>query len=127
VRKSVVLDTGALIALERLDQALWQRLKVVRRRGGQIVVPAGVMAEAWRGGPHSAPLARLLAICEVDALDEERAKEIGVRLGDRGARNVVDAHVVCCALEHRAAVATSDPGDMESLAAANERLTLAVV
>lgn len=127
MRESFVLDTGALIALERFDQALWQRLKEARRRGGNIVVPAGVVAEAWRGGPRSAPLTRLLAFCEVDSLDEERAREVGVRLGGRNARNVVDAHVVCCALERQAVIATSDPGDMETLAAANERLTLAVV
>ena len=127
MRESFVLDTGALIALERFDQALWQRLKEARGRGGDIVVPAGVVAEAWRGGPRSAPLTRLLAFCEVDPLDEERAREVGVRLGGRNARNVVDAHVVCCALERRAAIATSDPTDMESLAAANEHLTLAVV
>jgi predicted nucleic acid-binding protein len=127
VKEGLVLDTGALIALERLDQDLWQRLRFIRRRRGYVVVPAGVLAEAWRGGPRSAPLARLLDICEVDPLDEERAKEIGVRLGGRGTRNVVDAHVVCCALEHQAAVATSDPNDMESLTAAGEHLTLAVV
>ena len=80
MRESFVLDTGALIALERFDQALWQRLKEARGRGGDIVVPAGVVAEAWRGGPGSAPLTRLLAICEVDPLDEERAREVGVRL-----------------------------------------------
>jgi predicted nucleic acid-binding protein len=125
--KSFVLDTGALIALERFDRDLWWRIRAARKRGGRLIVPAAVLAEAWRGGPRSAPLARLLAICEVDRLDEERAKEVGVRLGDRDARDVVDAHVVCCALEHQAAVATSDPRDMESLTAANEHLTLAVV
>jgi hypothetical protein len=72
-------------------------------------------------------LARLLAICEVDPLDEERAREVGVRLGSRDYRGVVDAHVVCCALEHRATIATSDPSDMEALAETGERLTLAVV
>jgi predicted nucleic acid-binding protein len=127
VKEGLVLDTGALIALERLDQDLWQRLRFIRRRRGYVVVPAGVLAEAWRGGPRSASLAQLLDICEVDPLDEERAREIGVRLGDRNARNVVDAHVVCCALERRAAIATSDPRDIESLTGANEHLTLAVV
>jgi predicted nucleic acid-binding protein len=125
--KNYVLDTGVLIALERFDSALWQRLAAVRERGGRLIVPAGVLAEAWRGGPRSALLARLLSIGEVDPLDEERAKEVGVRLGERGPHDPIDAHVVCCALEHRAVVATSDPSDIRSLTTAKEHLALTVV
>jgi predicted nucleic acid-binding protein len=61
---------------------------------------------------------------EIDPLDADRAKEIGVRLGARGATDITDAHVVCCALEHRARVATSDPDDINALAEVGEALAV---
>jgi hypothetical protein len=51
-------------------------------------------------------------------------KEVGERLGTRGTSDVADAHVVCCAKEHRAVVITLDPADLEALADADERLTV---
>lgn len=59
---------------------------------------------------------------EVDSLSEERAKEVGLRLGKRAQRDIADAHVVCCAVEHAAAIATSDPTDMQSLTEPGERV-----
>jgi len=89
-----------------------------------VVIPATALAQVWRGGPRSASLARLIVASEVDSLDQERAKEVGLRLGLRGASDVSDAHVACCASEHRATVATSDPDDIEALAMPGERLGL---
>lgn len=66
----------------------------------------------------------MIAGCDIDSLDEPRAKEVGVRLGLRGGSDVADAHVVCCAVERQAPIATSDPGDIEALAEAGEPLTL---
>jgi hypothetical protein len=60
----------------------------------------------------------------VDSLDEERAKEVGLRLGLRGASDVADAHVACCASEYRATIATSDPDDIRALAMPGEHLAL---
>jgi hypothetical protein len=64
----------------------------------------------------------LVEASEVDSLSEARAKEMGVRLGDRDRRDVADAHVVCCALENGAAVATSDHDDLEALVGVGEAL-----
>jgi hypothetical protein len=120
----LVLDAGALIAFERGDHEvkaiLWGALALSSR----VTVPASALAQVWRGGPGSASLARLIDAGEVDPLDEERAKEIGVRLGLRDASDVADAHVVCCALEQRATVATSDSDDIQALAKPGESLTL---
>lgn len=60
----------------------------------------------------------------VDTLGEERAKEVGVRLGVRGGADVTDAHVVCCARELGAVVATSDEADIRALEYPDERLVL---
>lgn len=122
--RGLVLDAGALIALERGDRELVAILGNAAVRTFQVVIPATALAQVWRGGPRSASLARLVAASEVDSLDGERAKEVGVRLGLRAANDVPDAHVVCCASEHQATVATSDPDDIEALAMPGERLGL---
>jgi predicted nucleic acid-binding protein len=113
---TLVLDTGALIAVERYDRSIWAILAEARERGTETVVPTTVLAEAWRGGPRSAPIARLLDACTLDALDEPRAKEVGIRLGARGGSDVPDGHVACVATTRKAVVATSDPDDIAALA-----------
>ena len=47
---TVTLDTGALIALERRRQRMWQVLDRAQALGVVPVVPADVVAEGWRGG-----------------------------------------------------------------------------
>ena len=112
---TLVLDAGALIAVERYDRSMWAILAEARERGSEAVVPTTVLAQAWRGGPRSAPIAHLLDACILDELDERRAKEIGVRLGARGMGDVADAHVACVAASRKAVVATSDPEDIAAL------------
>jgi hypothetical protein len=120
----LVLDAGALIAFERGDQHVKGVLRTALALDARIFIPTSALAQVWRGGPWAAPLARLLDAGEVDLLGERRAKEIGLRLGDRGKTDVIDAHVVSCALEFRAAIATSDPRDIQALARPGEQLTL---
>lgn len=127
ISRDVVLDAGALIAFERGDENLRAILRGVLATRTRVIIPTTALAQVWRGGPSSAPLARLVDAGEVEPLDEERAKEIGVRLGSRGASDVADAQVVCSAVEHRAMVATSDSGDIRALSKPGERLTLIAV
>jgi len=112
---TLVLDTGALLAIERYDRSIWAILAEARERGTETVVPTTVLAQAWRGGPRSAPVARLLDASVVDALDEQRSKEVGIRLGACGTSDVADGHVACVATAREAAVATSDPDDIAAL------------
>lgn len=121
---TLVLDAGALIAVERHDRSMWALLAEARERGTETIVPSSVLAQAWRGGPRSASVGRLLDACVVDGLDEARAKEIGVRLGARGGSDVADGHVAVVAAARKAAVATSDPGDIAALADAGAPLPL---
>jgi hypothetical protein len=116
-----------LIAFEKGDQFV--RALTARAADSQltVVIPASALAQVWRGGPRSASLAGIIASAESDALDEARAKEVGERLGARSATDVADAHVVCCAIEQRAVLVTSDPDDMKSLAESGERLTVVSV
>ena len=125
--RDVVLDAGALIAFERGDQNLKAILRNVLAAGARVVIPATALAQVWRGGPGSAPLARLVDAGEVEPLDEKRAKEVGVRLGTRGASDVADAQVFCCAVDHRAMIASSDSDDIRALAEPGERVTVIAV
>lgn len=123
---TLVLDAGALIALERGDRQVRALVKV-GDAAGKVIVPASALAQVWRGGPRSARLALMIKLADVDALDESRAKEIGVRLARSGAKDITDCHVVCCALDRLAIVATSDSSDIEALVTANEPLSLIAV
>jgi hypothetical protein len=127
ISRDVVLDAGALIAFERGDENVKAILRGVLATKAQVIIPASTLAQVWRGGPAAAPLALLADSGEIDPLDEERAKEIGVRLGSRGASDIADAQVVCSAVERRAMVATSDADDIRALAEPGERLTVIAV
>jgi predicted nucleic acid-binding protein len=124
MERTLVLDAGALIGVERGSEMVVVMVEQAHERGGDTVIPASVLAQVWRGGPRSARLARLIATSTVDALDEDRAREIGVRLGAHGGNDVADAHVSCCAVERRAIVATSDRADIETLIEPGEEVRL---
>jgi hypothetical protein len=123
-RKGLVLDAGALIAFERAESQVAGFIEEAMKLGEEITIPASALAQAWRGGPRAARLARLIDGSESDPLNELRAKEIGERLGSRDKSDLADAHVVCCALKRNAALVTSDRGDIEALAEPTEKLVL---
>lgn len=114
----VVLDTGALLALERHPVRILTDLELARSLGVPIRIPAGSLAQAWRGGPRSAALARLLKQqCTVVLVDERGARQIGefiasLRWPKSRRPDVTDAHVALTARSTRSIVWTSDPDDM---------------
>ncbi|MPZ67681.1 MAG: PIN domain nuclease [Pseudonocardiaceae bacterium] len=112
-----VLDSGALIALERAAPAMTALLLRVRSGHARLVVPDAVLAQVWRGGSgRQARIAALLGLqrkqCERVALETDTAKRIGMRIHDCGHADVVDVHVALLVGEHRAAVITSDRDDI---------------
>lgn len=127
MERDLILDAGALIDVERGSKTVIALAKQAHRLGGDTVIPASALAQVWRGGPKAARLARLVAGSDIDTLGEDRAKEIGARLGAHGARDVTDAHVACCAIERRAVIATSDRRDIEALVAPDEPVRLIAV
>ncbi len=116
-RAGLTLDTGALLAVERGDPRLRALLRRAVDHAIAIAVPAGAVAQAWRGGPRQARLAKLLADPEVDVppLDELAARAVGLLCGRTGHRDVVDVHIALHARENGYAVVTSDPGDMRAI------------
>lgn len=119
---TVTLDAGALIGLERGDGRVLALLDRVSQAGGRVLIPAGVVAQTWRG-PRQVRLARLLHSRDVEVvpLDEASARAVGVLLGVSGTTDTVDAHVVVVARQAHSPVVTSDPDDLRHL---DERVTL---
>jgi hypothetical protein len=122
----LVLDAGALVALERRDGrmiALADALHVARRSA---FVPAGVVAQVWRNSPRQHAVVRLIRAdaVRIDALTDEVAYGVGALLAVSGGSDVVDGHVVRLARRLRATVVTSDPDD---IAALDPRLPLVTV
>ena len=92
----IIYDAGALVAAERNVRLLWALHDATLRRDLTPIVPAGVLAQVWRGGPQ-ANLSRLLAGCRVTSLDESLARAAGTLCGQAGTSDVVDASVVVLA------------------------------
>ncbi len=63
--RGVVLDAGALIALERNDRKLWGALKLAAISDAEVVVPSAALAQVWRGSRAQARLAMALAHCTI--------------------------------------------------------------
>jgi len=75
---SLVLDSGALIALERADRRMWRRLKAATLGGDAILTHGGVVGQVWRGrGARQALLARALAGIDVRPLDDALGRAAG--------------------------------------------------
>ncbi len=113
----VTFDTGALIAIERGEPRLQALLDEASVAGADIAVPAGVIAQAWRGSLRQARLARFLALKIVTAvpLDEAEARATGALCGRTGTSDVVDASVVICARGRGHMVVTGDRDDLAAL------------
>jgi len=117
----ITYDSGALIAAGRGERRMWARHRALLLRRVVPVVPAPVVAQCWRGTPRQAQLARLLAGCEVEALDDARARATGVLAGRARTSDIVDACVVEGALRRDHLVISSDVGDLNAIAAAVNR------
>lgn len=108
----VTYDTGPLIAAERNDRRMW-----ALHAGflAEEVVPAPVLAEAWRGGSRQANLVRLLSMCTVEWMTEDQARKVGVLAGQSGHDDVVEVTVVEGAIRRGDAVVTSNREHIEKV------------
>jgi hypothetical protein len=114
----VTYDAGALIAADRGERRMWARHRALLARRLVPTVPAPVVAQSWRGSARQVHLARLLAGCDVEALDDRQARLVGALAARAAIADIVDACVVEGALRRRDLVISSDPGDLQLIAAA---------
>ena len=117
---AIVLDAGALIALDRNDRQMWAVLRVAADEAKPLYVPTGVIAQAWRDGSRQALLSRALRHCDEVPLDGVLARAAGLLCGQAGTADVIDASVALAAStlarSEDAVVFTSDPDDIAHLA-----------
>lgn len=115
--RALVLDTGALLALEAANPWLRALLRKAYADGSPIVIPATALAQAWRDGRRQTRLASLLAASNaiVAVLDELTAKAAGALCGRAGTSDVIDASVVVAARAADATVITSYAADLRRL------------
>lgn len=113
----IVLDAGALIAVERADRDVIGRIRLARNRGDEVVAHGGVIGQVWRGGVRQARLARALRGIEVVGLDEQLGRRAGSLLAVTGGKDVIDAAVAALAGDDDVII-TSDPDDLLPLVVA---------
>ena len=122
---ALILDAGALVAVDRDDRAVIARLRAAQQHGLELRSNAMVVAQAWRD-PHGwqAALARLLRAVDVRAIDPETGRTAGVLLGAADTSDPIDATVVLLAAPGDR-ILTSDPADLTKLAnAASSRAVI---
>lgn len=112
----VTYDTGALVAADRGERRMWARHRALLLARHVPTVPAPVVAQAWRGGNRQALLARLLRGCDVEALDDPRARAVGALATRAHTTDIVDASVAEGALRRRDLVISSDADDLGAIA-----------
>lgn len=117
----VTYDSGALIAAERSERRMWARHRAFLATRVVPTVPAGTVAQTWRGGSRQAMLSRLLVGCDIEALDEDQARRVGPLAAKASATDIVDVSVVEGALRRVDMVITSDREDLQAIAAAAGR------
>ena len=117
VAAGITFDTGALLAIERRSHRMQALLDEIDRNDVGIAVPAGVVAQAWRGGPRQARIAVLLADkrTSVVPLDDALARAVGLACGRSGHADVVDVSVALCAKSRDGRVVTADPDDLRAV------------
>ncbi len=117
----LVLDSGALIALERNDRAMWRRFKAAQLAGEVPLSHGGVVGQAWRGrGPRQTSLAKALDGVEIRPLNDALGRAAGELLARARRSDVIDAALVLLA-EDGDHIVTSDPADIQALAVASEQ------
>lgn len=114
-RSGITYDAGALIAAERGDVRVGGIHADALRRGILPTVPAGVLAQVWRGGPQPG-LSRVLKGCRVETLTEAQARAVGRLAAHSGHDDAVDLSVVEGAARRADVVVTSDPSDIARIA-----------
>jgi hypothetical protein len=109
----LLLDAGALIALDRNQRAMWIRLTGARRDGTALLTHGGIVGQVWRG-PRQARLAQALRAIRVVPLDVSLGRLAGELLGASRGADVVDAALVVLSRSGDR-IYTSDPDDIDRL------------
>ena len=117
---ALILDAGALVAVDRDDRAMIARLRASQQHGLELRTNAMVVAQVWRDSHgRQVNLARLLKAVDVRAVSRRDGRDAGVLQAVAATTDAIDATVVLLATPGDR-ILTSDPRDMTLLAAAAE-------
>lgn len=116
---ALVLDAGALIAVDRQDRAVGAMLRVAQRERIPVRTSAAVVSQVWRDSARQANLARTLAGVDERPLDRPAARSVGRLLKSSRTSDPIDAHFALLVAAGDA-VLTSDEADIRVLLAARK-------
>ena len=111
---ALVLDAGALIAIERRERATIARLVRAHEDAEPVLTSTAVVAQVVRNRARQVTLERVLAGIDVQPLDSEAARRVGHLLASSRTSDVVDAALALLAAPGDE-VMTSDPKDLRTL------------
>jgi hypothetical protein len=109
-----VLDTGALVAIDKRDRTVGAMLRVLQRDEVPVATSGGVVAQVWRDGGRQANLARILSGVDVEAIDDLTGRRVGELLRQNQSDDLVDAHIALM-VQPGDQVLTSDEPDIRAL------------
>ena len=115
---ALILDAGALVAVDRDDRAMMARLRASQQHGLELRSNAMVVAQVWRDRHgRQVNLARLLQAVDVRAVSNQDGRDAGVLQAAAGTADPIDATVALLAAPGDR-ILTSDPDDLARLAEA---------
>jgi hypothetical protein len=118
---ALILDAGALVAVDRDDRAMVARLRASQQHGLELRTNAMVVAQVWRDRQgRQVNLARLLQAVDVRAVSQRDGRDAGVLQAIAGTSDAIDATVVLLASAGDR-ILTSDHADIGRLVAAADR------
>lgn len=121
----MILDAGALIAIDRNDRATVARVLAADEDEDELKAHPMVVAQVWRDGRRQANLSRFLLGVRIVEIDDELGRRCGELLGKAHTADPIDAAVVLISNVGEA-ILTSDPEDLRHLATVARRKLLIV-
>jgi len=111
----VILDAGFLISIDRSEDRARALLAAAQQTRTALHTTHPVVAQVWRNGSKQARLSAFLKTVTIHPFDD--ARPVGRLLAQADTSDVVDAHLVVCALRLGDDILTGNPGDLTTLAA----------
>jgi hypothetical protein len=112
---ALVLDAGALIAIDRDDREVHKTIRDAHRMGVQVLTNSMAVAQVWRDSKgRQAELAKVLRGVTVQPVSPDDGRRAGELLDAAGLSDAIDASVALLA-ETGDRVLTSDPADLRTL------------
>ena len=112
-----MIDAGLLIAIDRDEPDAKEFIEATRLEDEPLRTTAPVVAQVWRDGARQARLARFLPTLDIRPFASDQYQDVGKLLRESGTSDVVDAHLLACAIYLGDRIITADVGDFVQLSA----------